>query len=127
MNDDSPEAHATLVAAHHARLRALLDGDLDALRRLVDESLVFISAAGVAMTWSDVVAGFQAGALKFERMDSSDIATRLYGDIGILIYKANNKGLDDGVAVESVTLSTSVYTKRDGGWKLISQQHSRIE
>ena len=89
MNDGSPEDHASLVAAHHARIQALLEGDLDALSKVVGEDLVFISAFGQTKTWPEVVTSIKSGALKMRRMDSADISTRIYGDVGILTFKAD--------------------------------------
>ena len=127
MNDGSPEDHASLVAAHHARIQALLEGDLDALSKVVGEDLVFISAFGQTQTWPEVVTSIKSGALKMRRMDSADISTRIYGDVGILTFKADTVSEDDGITFESTTLSATVYVKRNGGWQMVSQQHSPIQ
>ena len=127
MNDGSAEDHALLVAAHHARLQALLDGDLDALSKVVGEDLLFISAFGQTRTWPEVVTSIQSGALKMRRMDSADISTRIYSDVGILTFKADTVAEDDGVTVETSTLSVTVYVKRNGGWQMVSQQHSPLQ
>ena len=126
MNEASPEDHASLVAAHHARIKALLDGDLDALSKIVGEDLVFISAAGQTMTWPEVVTSFRSGSLKMLRMDSADIATRIYGDVGLLTYRAETESEHDGERVAASTLSVTVYVKRGGGWQMVSQQHSPL-
>ena len=127
MNDGSAEDHALLVAAHHARLQALLDADLDALSKVVGEDLLFISAFGQTRTWPEVVTSIQSGALKMRRMDSADISTRIYSDVGILTFKADTVAEDDGVTVETSTLSVTVYVKRNGGWQMVSQQHSPLQ
>ncbi len=126
MSDGSPEDHASLVAAHHARLQALLDGDLDALSQVVGEDLLFISAFGDTKTWPEVVISITSGALKMKLMESEDISTRIYGDVGILTFKAHTISEDGGESVETRTLSVTVYVKRDGGWKMVSQQHSPL-
>lgn len=60
-------------------------------------------------------------------MKASDVSTRLYGNIGILIYNADAKMVDGETTVEGMTKSTTVYAYRDGGWQLVSQHQSRIE
>jgi ketosteroid isomerase-like protein len=125
MNDGT--LHASLIDAHRTRLRALLDGDVATLSTVVGEDLVFVSSYGKTQTRPEVFAAFQGGTLKIERMVSSDISTRIYGDIGILIYKADTKMIDGDVAVEGMTRSTTVYARRNGGWQLVSQHQSRIE
>lgn len=126
MTNGTPEDHDSLVAAHHARVAALLAGDLDALSKVVGEDLVFISAAGQTMKWPDVVASIGSGSLKMLRMDSVDIETRIYGDVGVLTYKASTAAEHDGEKTEATTLSVTVYVKRGGGWQMVSQQHSPL-
>ena len=127
MNDNLNDLHASLVTAHHTRIQALLDGDLNVLSTVVGEDLVFVSSHGKTKTRSEVFAGYQSGTLKIERMDSSNISTRIYGEIGILIYKADAKMMDGDTSIEGMTLSTSVYTRREGGWQLVSQHVSPIK
>ena len=125
MNDEN--LVSSLVAAHHSRIQALLEGDLETLGKVVGEDLIFVSAHGKMQTRPEVFAAFESGALKIERMVSRDIAARLYGDIGILIYRADTKMTDGAVTIEGMTRSTTVYARRGDGWQLISQHQSRIE
>lgn len=127
MTDDSAALRDSLIAAHHTRLKALLDGDLQLLATVVGEDLRFVSAYGKIQTRPDVFSAFESGTLRIERMDSSDIETRLYGDVGILIYKADTKTIDGATVIEGMTRSTTVYVHRDSGWQMVSQHQSRIE
>lgn len=117
----------SLIKAHETRLKALLDGDLDMLRAVVGEDMVFISALGKTTTRAEVIEAYKAGTMKIQRMDASDISTRLYGDIGILIYTADGKTTHGDITVEGMTRSTTVYAYRDGGWQMVSQHQSRLE
>lgn len=121
------ERHSSLVAAHTTRLQALLDGDLDVLRTVVGEDLVYVSSFGKMQTRPEVFSAFESGTLKILRMDASDISTRIYGDIGVLIYAADAKMIDGDVTVEGMTRSTTIYYFRDGGWQLVSQHQTRLE
>ena len=121
------DRHKSLVEAHETRLKALLNGDLDTLRTVVGEDLVFISTLGKTSTRPQVFEAFNAGTLQILRMDASEISTRLYGDIGILIYNADTKVIDGDITVEGMTRSTTVYAYRGGGWQMVSQHQSRLE
>mgnify|MGYP004002298257 CR=1 FL=1 len=127
MSTESPDKHALLIAAHHARLTALIAGDIDALSKVVAEDMIFVSAKGKTRTRPDVIASFKAGTMNIERMDSFDISTRIYGDTGILMYQANTKSRDGDVTIEGVTRSTTVYINGDGGWRMVSQHQSMME
>ena len=126
MNNGTAEDHTSLVATHHARIQALLNADLDALRNVVGEDLVFISAFGHTMAWPDVVASISSGSLKMLRMDAAGIKTRIYGDVGLLTYRAKTESEHDGEKIVTSTLSVTVYVKRNGGWQMVSQQHSPL-
>ena len=125
--EENTNLHTSLVDAHHARMRALLDGDVDALGRVVGEDLTFVSSFGKIQTRPEVFEAFKRGTLRIERMETFDITTRIYGDIGILLYAADTKMIDGDVTVEGKTRSTTVYAMRDGGWQLVAQHQSRIE
>ena len=87
---------------------------------------MFVSSFGETSSRGDVVAAFNAGTMRILRMDASDISVRIYGDIGILIYKADAKMIHGEATVEGITRSTTVYAFRDGGWQMISQHQSLI-
>ena len=127
MNVQNEHRHASLVAAHHVRMNALLECDLDTLSTVVGEDMVFISSFAKIQTRAEVFAAVRAGTMKIERMISRDISTRIYGDVGILIYEADTKVLDGSVLVEGVTRSTTVYTERRNGWQMVSQHQSRVD
>ena len=73
------DRHASLAATHETRLKALLAGDLETLKTVVGEDMVFVSSFGGTSSRADVVAGFIAGTMQILRMDASDISTRIYG------------------------------------------------
>lgn len=127
MTEDDTGLHASLVDAHHARIQALLDGNVEALRNVVGEDLRFVSSFGKIQTRPEVFDAFKRGTLRIERMKTFDISTRIYGDIGILLYAADTKMIDGDVTVEGTTRSTTVYAMRESGWQLISQHQSRLE
>ncbi|MBL6597934.1 MAG: nuclear transport factor 2 family protein [Alphaproteobacteria bacterium] len=120
------EREKALIKAHETRLRALLDGDLDLLSTVVGEDMQFISTTGKTTTRAEVIAAYKAGTMKIHRMDASDISTRLYGDIGILIYSADGKTTHGDTTVEGMTRSTTVYAYRGGGWQMVSQHQSPL-
>jgi len=126
MHSDTPDLHASLIAAHHYRLNALLHGDLDALQKVVSEDMIYVSSVGKAHTRADVFAAFQAGTMKIERMQSYDISTRIYGGVGILIYQADTKMTNGDDVVKGIIKSTTVYEMRNDNWLMISQHQSPV-
>jgi ketosteroid isomerase-like protein len=124
MSNENADLHASLIAAHKTRLKALLDGDAETLATVVGEDLTFVSSVGQTLKRPEVFAAMKAGTMKIERMDDFDIDTRIYGGIGVLIYRADTKAIHGDDVLEGTTRSTTVYAKRGDGWQLVSQHQS---
>ena len=117
---------ASLIAAHDARLQALIAGDVDALARVVSEDMRFIGPDGTEITRPDVVASLQNGTLSIEKMDCYDISTRLYGDTGVLLYSAQARTSDGENVFAGRVRCTTIYIWRAEGWQMVSQHQSRL-
>lgn len=116
----------TLLAAHQARLDALIAKDTDALARVVGEDMTFIGPDGGQISRADVVTAVHAGRLTIEKMDCFDISTRLYGDVGVLLYSADARTSDGVTMFEGRVRCTTVYHWRDDGWRMVAQHQSRM-
>ena len=127
MAKETEEKIETLIAAHHARLNALMAGDRDAVARVVAEDMHYVSAVGHVQTRADVFEAIGSGELVIEKMESRDLQARIYGDIGILIYAADTRMRQGGRLVNGMTRSTTVYERRAGNWMMISQHQSSLE
>ena len=86
-----------LLAAHNARIRALLDGDIEALSAVVADDMLFIGPTGSTMTRDDVALAITQGTMQFLRMDCADVSTVLYGNTGVLRYAADSETRVDSV------------------------------
>ncbi len=127
MAKETEETIETLIAAHHARLNALMAGDRDAVARVVAEDMHYVSAVGHVQTRADVFEAIGSGELVIEKMEARDLQARIYGDIGILIYAADTRMRQGGRLVNGMTRSTTVYERRAGNWMMISQHQSSLE
>ena len=113
-----------LLAAHNARIRALLDGDVEALNALVAADMIFIGPTGSTMTRDKVALAITQGTMQFLRMDCADVSTVLYGNTGVLRYAADSETRVDSVVHVSRTRSTTVYVHRDDAWQMVAQHQS---
>lgn len=123
---DSEINSESLLVAHDARLKALMECDTGALARVVAEEMQFIGPDGAQRTRADVVASMNAGTLRIEAMDCFDISTRIYGNVGVLLYSANARSSDGVTVFEGQVRCTTVYVWRDRGWQMVSQHQSRL-
>ena len=123
----SAQEEKELLKVHHARLKALVDGDIDSLDAYVSEDLVYTSPNGHTRNKQQVFEGFRSGTARVEKMDTEDTEVRLYGNAAIITYRAATK-MSDGINETSGYIrSTATYIKEPSGWRLVSQHQSRIE
>ncbi len=120
------EREEGLLAAHEARIAALVSGDLEALAKVVGEDLVFVNAGGKVMRRPEIFAAFQAGTMKVERIDADNIETRFYGETAILSYRAQTTVRDGESLIDGLTQNTCVFVNRDGRWQMVSQHQCAI-
>ena len=113
-----------LLAAHDARIRALLDGDVEALSAVVAADMIFIGPTGSTMTRDDVALAITQGTMQFLRMDCADVSIVLYGHTGVLRYAADSETRVDSVVHVSRTRSTTVYVYRKDAWHMVAQHQS---
>ena len=118
-----------LLAAHNARMRALLDGDIEALSAVVADDMLFIGPTGSTMTRDDVALAITQGTMQFLRMDCADVSTVLYGNTGVLRYAADSETrVDSVVHVSGLARPPFAYIARTRGkwWRSTSQIGSRV-
>ena len=120
------EREQSLLAAHEARIAALVAGDLDALAKVVGEDLVFVNAVGKVSRRPEIMAAFQGGSMKVERIDADNIETRFYGDTALLSYRAHTTVRDGDSVIDGLTQNTCVFVHRDGRWQMVNQHQCAI-
>ena len=126
MMSDEAQKEA-LLEIHHARLKALVDGDVETLDRYVSDDMIYTSPTGETLTKAQAYDGFRSGANEVEQMDSDDIEIRLYGDAAIITYRARARMRVGKHATTGLIRSTATYIRAEIGWRLVSQHQSRIE
>ncbi len=60
-------------------------------------------------------------------MDCYDLTTRIYGDIGILLYSAHAVTSDGVNTFDGHVRCTTVYQWRRSGWQMVAQHQSRLQ
>lgn len=117
----------TLLKAHHARIEALVAGDFETLQRFISDDLIYTSPAGRTQNKTEVFEGFRSGHTKVEKMETDDTEVRLYGDAAVITYRAKTVMIDGSRETTGYIRSTATYVKDSSGWRLLSQQQTRIE
>ena len=68
----------------------------------------------------------RSGSLHISQLDLSDIKVRIYGDTAVVTSKADLVGKSGDRDISGRFRYTRVYSNRDGQWRIVSFEASRI-
>jgi ketosteroid isomerase-like protein len=106
-------------------LDALQHGDVSASADLLQDDFL-ITTAG----WLPEPVGKEAwlealtGRMTLERFDLRLIATRRYGNVGVVLAESSQKGTHDGVSYSMTFRYTDVWVLESAGWRLATRHAS---
>lgn len=111
-------------------LRQMIDADLkdDAaeLDRTLAPDYVIIRDNGVVRSRAETLEGIKSHATKFDAFELSDLQVRLYGDTAVVTFHADIKGSRAGKEMSGQFREVRVFVNRDGAWKAVLAQRTRI-
>lgn len=119
----------TLVEQLEAALRqAQLDGDVDALDRLIDDELIFVGPDGALASKADDLALHRSGAVRFKTHEPIDLQWRLVAaDVVVVTLHARLAVVFHGQSVTGNFRYTRVWARRNGGWRVVAGHVSAMQ
>ena len=113
----------------HARLRALVEADIDAAEQLHADDFQLITPLGGSVTKAQYLDLVASGAIDYLEWEPENIEVRIYGDAAVLRYQANLKIIVENLpdAPSGRFWHTDVYERRDGRWQVVWSQATRIQ
>jgi ketosteroid isomerase-like protein len=130
--------HAFAVFPHHESAHKEIEGleldwrqaqltnNVSEVDRLLADDYLGISANGTLETKADELARRRNGSLHITHLDLSDIKVRIYGDTAVVTSKADLVGKNGDRDISGRFRYTRVYSNRDGQWRIVSFEASRI-
>jgi len=106
--------------------QAQLTNNISAVERLLADDYLGISANGTLETKADELTRRRSGSLHITQLDLSDIKVRIYGDTAVVTSKADLVGKNGDRDISGRFRYTRVYSNRDGQWRIVSFEASRI-
>lgn len=104
---------------------AFLKKDIATLKSIMAEDIVIIYGDGSRGTRSEDIASIG----KNEQIESSvpdDFQVRVYGDTAVMMSRLTVKGVRHGKKFNAQFRYLDVYRKRDGRWRCVITQNTRI-
>jgi ketosteroid isomerase-like protein len=107
--------------------RAQLTSDVQALDRLIDDDLVFVTIDGSVATKSDDLALHRSGRLRISRMDPVERTLMHLGtDTCVVSVRMDASAVLDGVEMTANLRYTRVWHKRSDGWRIVAGHMSLV-
>lgn len=106
--------------------QAVLTNDVPALSKMLADDYLGISPNGTLETKGDVLAARRAGHTELTELNLSDIKIRVYGNTAVVTSRAALVGHSGDRDVSGLFRYTRVYTNRNGQWKIVSFEASRV-
>ncbi|MDM7851169.1 nuclear transport factor 2 family protein [Pseudochrobactrum kiredjianiae] len=128
-SEHSPAAIAEhLREAERARLRALIDADIEQAQRFHTADFQLITPIGMALSKNEYLGAIASGHLKYLTWQPAEIAVRLYDGVAILRYRAQLEAIFGGHKVPlSDYWHTDTYEKHNEQWQVVWSQATSIK
>ena len=130
-------ALAPFVAVAAGEEQALIDlenrlseanrtGDVDFVARLEDEKYTLTNSRALVSHRADDLEELRKRDPSYEVFKTHDMQARVYGDTGVVIGIVSLKGTSGGQPFEADMRFTDTFVKRDGEWKIVAAQVTKI-
>lgn len=119
-------AEQEVLKVEEERLQAFQRADAATLESIFAPEFTFVSANGEYHTLAELLSDVRTGRLKYTSLEHSDVHVRVYGDTAILTGRSGSKYIQDGKPGGAPRSYLNVYIKRDGKWRLVIRQETRM-
>jgi uncharacterized protein (TIGR02246 family) len=122
----SPREIAVLAAMEEYK-EAILDSDTAALARIWTDDYTFINPQGALVTREQRLANIGSGSTTVQVIDDErEITVRLFGDAAIVQNLSTLHGTFSGQPTDTDLRGTFVWVRRDGRWRLATNQLTAV-
>jgi hypothetical protein len=120
------EVRAILAQTEQANLKGGAEAAA-AFDKLFADEYTRIPPSGAALTKADIVNGFRTGKISYQKFDLSDVKVRIYGNTAVVTGIVKSVAEQAGIkSTSNPARFTRVFVKRDGIWKQVLNQSTRI-
>ena len=126
MVQTAAEVEREVLQADAARVKALVENDVDALEQLLADDLTYVHSNGMLDTKESYIGGLRSGHSRYLTMDMSDVEVRSFGDSALINAKFNARVKVGDREVNPQPRVLIAYAKRDGRWQMVAWQSTPI-
>lgn len=128
-NKVSPQdrARQQVQRAEGERIRAILQGDSQALARLLSNDCIVTTMNGEVLDKKGDLALSDVNGPRTVSWEPSEMAVRVYGNAAVVNGKATVKNVLDGETRENEIRFTHVWVRQGDHWALVARHATRID
>jgi len=115
-----------LLKLENAFAEAIVNNDLESIRRLVADDWIIIDPNGEIVDRARFFEVIKSGVLTHDMMESKDSRVRVYGDSAVVTAVTRTKGKFMGQEFSTRERATDVFVKRDGRWQCVLTHLTRF-
>ena len=106
------------------RIKAMIDDDFVALEATLADDLTYGHSSGAVDTKASYLEALKSGKTKYLTFDRTPSVVRLYGETAVITGAATLSLR--GQAAPFTLRYTLVYVKREGQWRMVAWQSTRL-
>ena len=108
-----------ILSAEADRYRAMVDGDVDALRSMCDPALRYVMTTGEIETLDSWLEKISTRRYRYDRIEHPVERVEIRGDLAVVSGRMHLSGEADGALMTLSTLTTAVLTRVESSWRLL--------
>lgn len=113
-------------AVERARFEAMTRQDLETLRPMLADELVYCHSDGRCESREQFLATIATGTIRYRVIVPREMRVRRFGATAIINGRADIEGLAGERAVSMRVVYMDAYVWRDGRWQLVAWQSTRL-
>jgi hypothetical protein len=117
-------AEQAVRQAEDRRIKAMIDDDFGTLDAVLADDLTYVHSNGVVDTKASYMETLRSGKTKYQTIERLPSVVRVYGNTAIVTGTAT-VGLR-GQAAPFTLRYTLAYVMRDGQWRMVAWQSTRL-
>ena len=122
MDKRTDRAVEQVLRAEREWSAAHLGLDVDALERLMAPDYFRVGDGGEILDREAILASMRSGDRGWDEARSDEHDVRVYGDTAVVVGRWRARGVNAGRPFDYAARYVSVWVRRDGGWRMVSDQ-----
>jgi ketosteroid isomerase-like protein len=108
------------------RFQAMIDGDFDALDKLLGDGLVYTHSTGLSDTRAEYIAKCRKGVFKYRKIERPIENIQVYGNTAVVTGHTKMEVMADGAPKLLNSRYTNVWIKDAKGWQMVVWQSTPV-